>query len=137
MRRFATTAIMGALMACGGGGGDTCQQGVSLLQSEDAKIKSCGDSPNEEATENAVAADITSAQTDEQSCETGLKSCTPAEMSTLSSFVSCEQSVVAELQCTWFTEADVTTDPSYQKYQSDGNACLAKLDSVSAACKGD
>jgi hypothetical protein len=136
MRRFVTIVTMGLLVACGGSSNDFCKQGVSVLQSEDAKIKSCGDSANEEAAESLAASAVTTAQNDEASCETSLKSCTSADMNVLSSFIACEQAVVASIQCVWFTEADPTTDASYQKFLSDDMACGAMLNSLSAACAG-
>jgi hypothetical protein len=137
MRRFATTIMLGALMACGSGSSDFCQQAISVVQSEDAKIKGCGDSASEEAADSELTADITTAQNDEQSCESGLKSCTSADMSVLSSFLSCEKSVVASIQCDWFTEADAGSDPSFQQYETSAKGCSDMLNNVSAACQGE
>jgi hypothetical protein len=136
MRRSVTMMILGFSMACGGSDGDFCQQNLSLLQSEDAKIKSCPQSANQQTAESAAAANVMTAQQGEANCETALKSCTSADMSLLSSFTSCEQSVLAEIQCTWYSEADPTSDPSIQKFVNDDQACVAKLSSLSSACQG-
>jgi hypothetical protein len=124
--RFSAMMILmtGTLMACGGSG-DVCQQAESLDQAQADKVKSCG------ADNSTILADLATLQ---QTCETNIKSCTATDISAYSSDISCQQSLDSTVQCQWFTEADASTDQSFETYETASTNCDAKVANVTAAC---
>jgi hypothetical protein len=131
MRFGATILLTGTLIACGGGSQDVCQQSISVAQDESNKIKSCG------ADNTMAQAGVTTLEAEEQSCETGLTKCSPAELSDLQDAVTCLGSEVAMMQCNWLTEPDPSSDPAVQSWEAAVMNCTAKLNGLSvAACRG-
>ena len=127
MRQCLTLMIPCLLIACGGSQ-DVCQRSLSLLQAEDAKVKSCG------GDDSSLVADIAAVQGGEQICEASLKNCTSADLSSINSALDCQGSLDSTIQCKWFTEMDATNDPTFQTYETNSQTCTAKAQGVTSTC---